>query len=83
VNRAQSVFPRVVRLRLLDGEDRVERLVVLERRHPLRQIPTTEAVAGRQLYDIASSQVDRLSGDGVVKPADRKPVVILSLSLAR
>jgi len=78
-----AMFSRVVRLRLVHGEDRVERLDVLERRHPLHQIPTTGAVAGRQFYYIANSQVDRLSDDGAVKPGELKPVVILSLSLPR
>jgi hypothetical protein len=78
-----AMFSRVVRLRLVHGEDRVERLDVLERRHPLYQIPTTGAVAGRQFYYLANSQVDRLTDDGAVKPGALKPVVILSLSLAR
>jgi hypothetical protein len=78
-----AMFPRVVRLRLARGGDRLDRLEVLERRHPLYQIPTTGAVAGRQFYYIANSQLDRLTDEGLVTPGELRPPVILSLDLER
>lgn len=78
-----AMFPRVVRLRLSRGGERLDRLEVLERRHPLYQIPTTGAVAGRQFYYIANSQIDRLSDEGLVTPGELRPTVILSLDLER
>jgi hypothetical protein len=78
-----ATFPRVVRVRLVDGQDRVESVEVLERRHPLHAIPTTGAVAGNEFYYIANSHIDHLPDDTLVKPDELTPVVILLLKLER
>ena len=73
---------RVVRLSLGPQGDRLLRVDVLERAHPLHAEPTLAALVGRDLYYIANSQWERFGEEGgVVEPDSLKPPTILRLRL--
>ena len=60
----------------------MERIVVLENRHPSFELPTTGAVAGRSFYYMANTQTYRRGEDGNLLPAHKlDDLVILRLEL--
>jgi len=62
----------------------VRSMRALERAHPAHDAATTGAPAGDAFYYIASSQLPRLSPDGVLAPAaSPRPSVVLRLPLPR
>jgi hypothetical protein len=73
---------RIVRLYLSPAMDKVARLEVLDSDNKLFQIPTTGAIAGKQLYFIGNSQLTSLTKDGSLDPkAELQVVRILKVSL--
>jgi hypothetical protein len=74
--------PRVVRLQLSPGSERVERLEILDRHLPLADEPTTATRLGDRLYYIGNSQWPQYEDDGRLKPGARlSPTAILELPL--
>lgn len=73
---------RVAAFPLSPGLDRVTGGRVLERGHPLFEIPTTGVVANGTFFYLANAQLTALAPGNVVRePEKRKPVVILELTL--
>lgn len=69
-NGLRGVPPRVLRAMLAPAADAVIAVEVLERRHPLHDVPTCGAIAGDRLVYVANSQLDAFT-DGVIWPAER------------
>jgi sugar lactone lactonase YvrE len=79
----QPSLNRVARFYLNPGGDSVERMEVLDARHPLFDFPTTGAIAGTGFYYIANSQAYRFQPDGTIFPLDKlKEVMILRAELS-
>lgn len=76
-----GMAPRVARFILDDKMARIEKMEILERRHPAYDVPTTGTIAGDDFYYIANSQVGHLEGDHLVSPSTLQPVLILKLHL--
>ncbi len=62
---------RVARFFLSDDGARVERLAVLDEKHPLHDQPTTGVVVGDRFYYIANSQFTKFDSKFVLAPIDR------------
>jgi len=75
---------RVVRARLDASGARVERVDVLESRHPRFEIPTTATIVGEKVRFIANSQLRRLDDDGTIAdpPTLKETVILDSCSLS-
>ena len=58
------VVNRVIRIGLSDEMNRITGIRVLDRDHPLYAIPTTGALAGEELYYIATAQFDKIDESG-------------------
>jgi hypothetical protein len=67
--------PRVVRLHLNSGRDRIVRLEVLERRNPIFDGVTTGVLTGRDFYFVANMQDDKPAG------AEFDPLTVLRIAL--
>jgi sugar lactone lactonase YvrE len=73
---------RVVRVFLNRAGDTVERMAVLENRHPSLELPTTGAMAGRSFFYMANTQIYRTGEDGKLLPPEKlDDVIILRLDL--
>lgn len=73
---------RVVRFYLNETGEAVVRAAVLESNHPLYKIPTTGALAGRNFYYIANSQLRSFDENGKIFPLSKlENVRILKLRL--
>jgi sugar lactone lactonase YvrE len=73
---------RAVRALLNAAMDRVERVDVLESRHPRFEIPTTGTLVGDRLRFIANSQLRRLKDDGTIPDSGTlKETVILDVAI--
>lgn len=82
-NGLRGVPPRVVRA-TLDAEAReVTAFEVLERRHPLHDVPTCGAIAGDRFVYIANSQLDAFTDAVIWGPERLHPTYLLELDLAR
>ena len=80
-NALRPVPPRVLRARLSSDQKTVISVDILERNHPLYDIPTCGVIAGDELIYIANSQL-RSFTDGVIWPSDRlEPTYLLALPL--
>ena len=79
-----STVPQIVSGQV-DGRSAAVRITcgqVLERRHPVYEIPTTGAVVGDSLFYVANSQLRRLDGRGMLRnPETEVRTVILRLRL--
>lgn len=75
---------RVVRLRLTRDLTAIDKLDVLERRHPqFDGGPTTGAVADGQFVYMANPQLDNVAGGKVKAGASLNPITVLRMSLPR
>jgi len=75
---------RVVRLQLTRGLTAIEKVEVLERRHPqFDGGPTTGAVADGKFVYMANPQLDRVAGTAIKAGATLNPITILRLPLPR
>lgn len=73
---------RVVRAELDEKLERALRVEVLERNHPAYAVPTTGVIVGRDLYYVATSQLDGVDQNGKLLPLDRlRDTVILKLPI--
>jgi sugar lactone lactonase YvrE len=73
--------PRVVRYRLDPTFTKIVRIEILESRNPAFVIPTTAALAGEDLYILATSNLEALGKDGLNPNAKLYDVVILKRRL--
>jgi sugar lactone lactonase YvrE len=74
--------PRVIRLHLKPGGNRVTGTEVLERARPDYAEPTLGVLVGRTLYYVANSQWERFEDDGTIDAPDQlRPPLILRLPL--
>ena len=75
-------FRRVVRVFLNRAGDAVERMAVLENRHPSLELPTTGAMAGKSFYYMANTQIYRTGEGGGLLPVEQlNDLVILRLDV--
>lgn len=75
------MVPRVVRYRLTPDGSAIQGFQVLERRHPLFDVPTTGAIADGAFFFMANTQLHKLT-DGKISPGARlEPIRILRLDL--
>jgi hypothetical protein len=82
-NGLRGVPPRVLRAALAPDGIAVTGFEVLERAHPLHDVPTCGAVAGDRLVYVANSQLDAFT-DGAIWPAERlHRTYLLELDLPR
>jgi hypothetical protein len=80
-NAMSGVPPRVVVAPLDESRTKVTSFEVIERAHPLHDIPTCGVVAGDRLVYLANSQLRSFS-DGKIWPAERlQPTYLLGLDL--
>lgn len=82
-NGLRGVPPRVVRATLDAEARRVIAFEVLERRHPLHDVPTCGAIAGDRFVYIANSQLDAFTGGAIWGPERLHPTYLLELDLTR
>ena len=73
--------PRVVRYRLDETLTKIAGIEILESRNPAFVIPTTAALAGQDLYILATSNLSALGKDGLNPSAKLYDVVILKRRL--
>lgn len=80
-NALRGVPARVIVAPLDADRGRVESLAVLERAHPLHDIPTCGVVVGDRLVYLANSQL-RAFDEGKIRPAEKlQPTYLLALDL--
>jgi tetratricopeptide (TPR) repeat protein len=73
---------RVVRMKLSDDYDKVEKLEVLEANNAVFDEPTLGVVVGDRFYFIANSQWDAIDAKGTLAPEDKlRDPIILRLNL--
>ena len=78
----QPSLNRVCRFHLNPRGDAVERLEVIDARHPLFDFPTTGTIAGKTFFYIANSQAYSFNRDGTIFPPEKlKETVILRAEL--
>jgi WD40 repeat protein len=78
----EHVVNRVVRLHLSHALDRITKIDVLDRDHPLYSNPTTGAIADDWFYYIATAQFEKFDEDGNLAPWDElSDTYILKLRL--
>lgn len=70
--------PRVVRLVLSPGRDRIVSGEILEMNNPLFDEPTLGTVVGKELFYVANSQWSRFTSEGTIYPMNRlaEPVIL-------
>ncbi|MFA6956186.1 MAG: hypothetical protein WC538_09965 [Thermoanaerobaculia bacterium] len=80
-NALRGVPPRVIIASLDESRTRVESMTVLERAHPLHDIPTCGVVSGDRLVYLANSQL-RAFSDGKIRASEKlQPTYLLGLDL--